>query len=83
MIYCDIPYKGTYNYGIEFDYGKFYEWAKRMSKNNYVFISEYNMPQDRFKEIWSKETLANFNTIKKDCGARARPQRTERLFMVC
>lgn len=40
------------------------------------------MPQDRFKEVWSKETLANFNNIKKDCGARARPQRVERLFMV-
>ena len=41
------------------------------------------MPQGRFKEIWSKDTYANFNTIKKDCGARVRPQRTERLFMVC
>ena len=54
----------------------------KAKKGYNVFISEYNMPQDRFKEIWSKETLANFNTIKKDCGARARPQRTERLFMV-
>ena len=45
VFYCDIPYKGTYNYNIEFDYEKFYEWVRQMSKNNYVFISEYEMPE--------------------------------------
>ena len=46
LIYCDSPYKGTYNYNSEFDYEKFYEWVRQMSKNNYVFISEYEMPED-------------------------------------
>ena len=86
IIYADPPYINTSEYklcGNNFDYERFYQWCIDKAKQGYnVFISEYNMPQDRFKEIWSKETLANFNTIKKDCGARARPQRTERLFMV-
>ena len=46
VFYCDIPYKGTYNYNVEFDYEQFYEWVKQMSKNNYVFVSEYEMPED-------------------------------------
>ena len=86
IIYADPPYANTSEYklcGNRFDYERFYQWCIDKAKQGYnVFISEYNMPQDRFKEIWSKETLANFNTIKKDCGAMARPQRVERLFMV-
>lgn len=87
IIYADPPYSNTSEYklcGNSFDYERFYQWCIDKAKQGYyVFISEYNIPQDRFKEVWSKETLANFNTIKKGCGARARPQRTERLFMVC
>ena len=86
IIYADPPYKNTSEYklcGNSFDYERFYQWCIDKAKQGYyVFISEYNMPQDRFKEVWSKDTLVNFNTIKKDCGARARPQRVERLFMV-
>lgn len=86
IIYADPPYANTSEYklcGNSFDYERLYQWCIDKAKQGYyVFISEYNMPQDRFKEIWSKETLANFNTIKKDCGARARPQRVERLFIV-
>ena len=86
IIYADPPYTNTSEYklcGNSFDYERFYQWCIDKAKQGYnVFISEYNMPQDRFKEVWSKETYASFNTIKKDCGARAKPQRVERLFMV-
>lgn len=86
IIYADPPYKSTSEYklcGNSFDYERFCQWCIDKAKQGYyVFISEYNMPQDRFKEVWSKDTLANFNTIKKDCGARVKPQRVERLFMV-
>ena len=86
IIYADPPYLNTSEYklcGNSFDYERFYQWCIDKAKKGYnVFISEYNMPQDRFKEVWGKETYASFNTIKKDCGARARPQRVERLFMV-
>ena len=86
IIYADPPYANTSEYklcGNSFDYERFYQWCIDKAKEGYnVFISEYNMPQDRFKEIWSKETYASFNVISRDCGARARPQRVERLFMV-
>lgn len=87
IIYADPPYNGTRGYNINkesaFNYDRFYDYMIWLHKQGYyVFISEYNMPQDRFKEVWGKDTLASFNTIKKDCGARARPQRVERLFMV-
>lgn len=46
VFYCDIPYKGTYNYNIKFDYDEFYKWAKQIGENNHIFISEYEMPED-------------------------------------
>lgn len=54
MIYLDPPYKGTKQYGYKFDYDKFYAFARELSKNNFVLISEYSMPED-FVCIWSKE----------------------------
>ena len=52
IIYCDIPYaetqKGCYS---EFDYSKFYDWAENQKVP--VYISEYNMPADRFECVWS------------------------------
>ena len=49
VIYCDIPYKNTKKYvGAEyFDYERFYDWACRQTEP--VFISSYNMPDDRFE----------------------------------
>jgi len=56
VIYCDIPYKNTTKYSVDkFPYGDFYDWCIKMSKNNIVLISEYNMPEDIFECIWSKE----------------------------
>ncbi len=51
VIYCDPPYKGTDDYveGGDFDYERFYEWCCNQSSP--VFISEYNMPADRFRCI--------------------------------
>lgn len=42
VVYCDIPYKGTDGYGMEFDYEAFYSWARRMPN---CFVSEYWMPE--------------------------------------
>lgn len=54
VIYCDPPYRNTTKYATEdFNYDKFYEWCKRMAKDNVVLISEYWMP-DGFECIWSK-----------------------------
>lgn len=53
IIYCDIPYKGTCTYQkhkkTEFDYERFYDWAYIQTQP--TFISEYWMPEDRFKCI--------------------------------
>ena len=85
IIYADPPYANTSEYklcGNSFDYERFYQWCIDKAKQGYsVFISEYNMPQDRFKEVWSKDTYASFNVISRDCGAKTKPQRVERLFM--
>jgi len=63
VIYCDPPYKGTIKYKVEeFDYLYFYEWCKRLAKNNIVLISEYSMPSE-FECIWSKETIVQINNV--------------------
>lgn len=70
VIYCDIPYKGTTKYKTSnFPYEEFYEWAREMSKDNIVLISEYDMPDD-FICIWQKEhkTLIDSNKKSQDSG---------------
>ena len=44
VIYCDIPYKRTSGYTINFDYNSFYEWCKKQTQ--LTFISSYEMPND-------------------------------------
>jgi len=66
IIYCDIPYKGTKQYSIskDFDYNKFWEWCRKMTKNGHtVFISEYNAPED-FKCVWEMEVTNSMHTTK-------------------
>ena len=53
VIYCDIPYRDTDGYGMDFDYEKFYSWAERQSE--LVIISEYNMPDAVDVEDYQKE----------------------------
>ena len=79
VIYCDIPYKGTIKYENKniFDYEQFYQWCIKMSKNNIVLISEYNMPLDIFECIWSKDTKVMIDSNKINGSLR-----TERLFKV-
>lgn len=81
VIYCDIPYRQTTKYNIsDFPYEEFYDWCIKMSKNNIVLISEYNMPEDKFECIWEKEhkTLIDSNK-KSDDNSNIR---IEKLFIV-
>lgn len=75
LIYCDIPYQNTTKYGtsIGFDYDKFWDWAREMSKDNIVLVSEYNAPPD-FECIYARTltTTLDKNSRKKD---------VERLFI--
>jgi DNA adenine methylase len=77
VVYCDPPYKNTKQYGISlnFDYESYYNWIEETSKNNIVICSEYDMPEDRFECIWSKEVTNSLNTT-----ITYKP--TERLYVV-
>lgn len=56
VIYADIPYRNTGTYDRQkFDYDKFYDWASKQTHP--LFISEYNMPEDRFICIAEKNKL--------------------------
>ena len=47
VIYCDIPYQNTAEYDNCFNHKEFFDWAA--SQKNPVFISEYNVSDNRFK----------------------------------
>ena len=80
VIYCDPPYRGTTKYKTdEFPYDEYYDWCRKMSRNNIVLCSEYWMPDD-FECIWAKETKANF-----DCNRDSnddKNKRVEKLFII-
>jgi len=50
VVYCDIPYEDTSDYG-KFDRKKFLDWAA--SRDFPVYISEYNISDNRFKNVYS------------------------------
>lgn len=55
LLYFDPPYKCTKQYSKQsIDYDSFYDFLRKLSENNIVLVSEYNMPDD-FKCIWQKE----------------------------
>ena len=80
LVYCDIPYKNTTKYAtLDFPYEEFYSWCRKMSKNNVVLISEYDMPNDYFECIWEKKvttTLNNHRGVNNE-----KNNRTEKLFI--
>lgn len=66
-IYCDIPYRntGTYNKAEEFDYDAFYDWCIEKKKQGYqVFISEYNMPEDKFECVFEMSKITSLAATK-------------------
>lgn len=71
--YCDIPYANTTKYKTDFDYTRFWNWARKMSECNYVFISEYSAPED-FECIWEKKHKVGIDT-------KVHSERIEKLFI--
>ena len=54
VIYCDPPYINTAGYIGDFNHDEFYDWCIEKAKQGYkVFISEYDMPRDRFKSVFN------------------------------
>lgn len=77
VIYCDPPYQGTTSYKTgAFDHDKFWEWCRVMSKDNLVFISEYNAPED-FECIWEMDIKSSLSSNGKSGGNKTS---TEKLF---
>ena len=67
VIYCDPPYINTSGYLDDFNHEKFYEWLRKCrEKNQQVYISEYQMPND-FYEIFSIKTWVSFNQKQNVC----------------
>lgn len=80
VIYCDIPYKNTTKYSTskDFPYEEFYDWCKKMSKDNIVLVSEYDMPDD-FECIWTKETTTQIDSNRN--ANDDKNKRVEKLFI--
>lgn len=76
VIYCDIPYEGTDGYLEKdsggFDYERFYDWCEHQTQP--VFISSYQMPDDRFDCI---EEFSHRSTL----SATANNLVTERIYV--
>ena len=77
LFYLDPPYKNTKTYcgKNDFDYEKFYDFARKLSVYNFVFISEYSMPSD-FICVWSKERNVMQKSDRKNADVA-----TEKLFV--
>lgn len=73
VIYCDPPYQGTTKYTTDsFDYNTFWNWVRKLSKDNYILVSEYNAPDD-FVNLWSKEVTTSLKVKEHE-------NREEKLF---
>lgn len=78
LIYCDPPYANTkqYSNSKDFDYNEFWETMREWSKNNIVYISELQAPDD-FECVWEKEVYRSINAHNKN---RAKSRAVEKLF---
>ena len=84
VIYCDPPYinsEGYYKQTLKngktsFNHGEFYDYVESLARQGYkVFISEYEMPKDRFKSVFFVEKRQTLN------GKGARAIKQEHLFI--
>ncbi len=76
VIYADPPYAGTTGYNHErFDTEAFWQYAREMSKDHRMFISEMNAPED-FIPVWQKQVRRDMS-----CNAEQRCVVTEKLYI--
>ena len=66
IIYADPPYNNTTGYGNKkFDSNVFWEYAREVSKNHLMFISEQTAP-DNFISIWEKPFTRTLDVNKNN-----------------
>ena len=78
ILYLDPPYQNAtdkYKTG-KFDSAALYDWAYKMSKNNIVIISSYEVSDERFEPVFE------FNNARSTLAGGSTGNRTEKLFMV-
>jgi hypothetical protein len=63
IVYCDIPYKNTNDYGNGFNHTDFFNWAA--SRKFPVFISEYHIADKRFKLIYEIDKRSKLSSNKE------------------
>lgn len=79
VFYLDPPYRKTLSYSTGgFPYEEFDNWVIELAKNNTVLISEYEMPEDKFECIWSKDVKVGISGQ----GDIKNKKRVEKLFKV-
>lgn len=78
ILYLDPPYEqATDKYKLgNFNSTEFYEWSYKMSNNNIVIISSYEVNDERFEPVFE------FKTARSTLSAKGLGDRTEKLFMV-
>lgn len=78
ILYLDPPYERAtdkYKFGT-FNSAELYEWAYKMSKQNTVIISSYEVNDNRFEPVFE------FKTARSTLNSKGFGNRTEKLFMV-
>ena len=74
LIYNDPPYANTKFYGYanqpKMNYNDFWDWVRKISKNNIVYTSEQTAPDD-FEIVWEQDVVRttnkenNFKAVEK------------------
>lgn len=67
VVYCDPPYFGTTSYSsadFDFDSYAFWDKVREWSKDNHVYVSELQAPDD-FEVVWEQEVLRSLKVSDK------------------
>jgi site-specific DNA-adenine methylase len=64
VVYCDIPYQGTADYG-EFNHKEFFDWAA--TRDFPVYVSEYNIDDKRFELVYTIDKMSLLSANKDKC----------------
>ena len=60
VVYCDPPYENTATYSEDgFNHKEFYDWV--YSRPYRVYFSSYEISDNRFYKVWSKQKIQNLN----------------------
>ena len=65
VIYADPPYNNTTGYKTRFNSDEFWDYAREISKNHLMFISEQNAPKD-FMSIWERKKTRTIDNNKRN-----------------